>query len=107
MIPTYNERENIGSYSSTSKSADEPPPLRGIIVDDDSPDGSGKQLSLISKSRAHRSSGRHERPIPDVKEIPYTFVEREWSRSKLAPPVSGVQHTPSPGYRGDGELKRF
>ncbi len=55
IIPTYNERENIGTLISSIQALDTGVDLGVLVVDDNSPDGTGKfveELSL-SNDRVH------------------------------------------------------
>jgi len=48
IVPTYNERENIESLVSELMALD--PAIRVLIVDDNSPDGTGKLVDEMAKS---------------------------------------------------------
>jgi dolichol-phosphate mannosyltransferase len=52
MIPTYNEKENVGRLILEIEQL-KLPQLQLVVVDDDSPDGTGELLDVLAKTRAH------------------------------------------------------
>ena len=79
-IPTYNERENlewiIGEVLAQA------PGIHILIVDDNSPDGTGQLADALAADRPqlhvlHRAGGK-------IVEVPITFVERRAGTSKMS-----------------------
>ena len=50
IIPTYNERENIGTLIKNIQALDAGPSLRILVVDDHSPDGTGKLVEDLAST---------------------------------------------------------
>jgi dolichol-phosphate mannosyltransferase len=62
MIPTYNEKDNIARLIAAIEAL-ALPRLQLVVVDDDSPDGTGRLLAALAKTRPHLHvvHRRHER----------------------------------------------